>query len=53
MMNIFTEPDFQEAFKKWQKHWEHCIHEEADYFEGDFSQMTAPVPKIMDNNGRT
>jgi hypothetical protein len=30
--------NFQDAFKKWQKHWERCIREERDYFEGDSGQ---------------
>jgi hypothetical protein len=30
--------DFQNAFKKWQKHWERCIHSEGDYFDGDGGQ---------------
>jgi hypothetical protein len=35
VLNTFTEHDFQNAFKKWQKRWERCIHAEGDYFEGD------------------
>jgi hypothetical protein len=38
MLNTLTEHDFQDAFKKWQKHRKHCIHEEGDYFEGDSRQ---------------
>jgi hypothetical protein len=30
-----TEYGFQDAFKKWQKHWERRICVEGDYFEGD------------------
>jgi hypothetical protein len=35
VLNTLTEHNFQDAFKKWQKHWEQCIHAEGDYFEGD------------------
>jgi hypothetical protein len=46
---------FTDAFKKWQKGWERCIHAEGDYFEGDggsrlkisFDQMAAPVLEIF------
>jgi hypothetical protein len=30
VLNTITEHDFQDAFKKWQKHWEWCIHAEGD-----------------------
>jgi hypothetical protein len=33
LLNTLTEHDFQDAFKKWQKHWERCICVEGDYFE--------------------
>jgi hypothetical protein len=32
VLNILTEHDFQDAFEKWQKHWERCIHAEGGYF---------------------
>jgi hypothetical protein len=35
VLNTLTEHDFQDAFKKWQTHWEWCIRAEEDYFEGD------------------
>jgi hypothetical protein len=38
VLNTLTEHDFQDAFKKWQKHWERCIRAERDYFEGDDDQ---------------
>jgi hypothetical protein len=38
LLNILTEHDLQDAFKKWQKHWEWCIHVEGDYFEGEGGQ---------------
>jgi hypothetical protein len=38
VLNTLTEHDFQDAFKKWQKHWEWCICAEGDYFEGDGGQ---------------
>jgi hypothetical protein len=37
-LNILTEDDFQDAFKKWQKRWERLIGAEGEYFEGDGGQ---------------
>jgi hypothetical protein len=35
VLNILTEHDFQDAFRKWQKkRWELCTRVEGDYFEG-------------------
>jgi hypothetical protein len=30
-----TEKDFQEAFQKWRRRWDRCLHVEGNYFEGD------------------
>jgi hypothetical protein len=38
VLNTLTEPDFQNASKKWQARWEHCIHMEGEYFEYDGDQ---------------
>jgi hypothetical protein len=38
VLNTLTKQDFQDAFKKWQKHWERCIRAEGNYFEGDGDQ---------------
>jgi hypothetical protein len=38
VLNTLTEHDFQDAFKKWQKHRERCVRMEGDYFEGDGGQ---------------
>jgi hypothetical protein len=38
VLNTFTEHDFQDAFKKWQKSWEWYRHMEGDYFKGDGDQ---------------
>jgi hypothetical protein len=38
VLNILTEHDFQNVFKKWQKLWELCIRTEGDYFEGNGGQ---------------
>jgi hypothetical protein len=32
VLNPFTEHDFQDAFRKWQKRWERGIRAEEDYF---------------------
>jgi hypothetical protein len=38
VLNILTEHDFQDAFRKCQKHWERCINAEGNYFECDSGQ---------------
>jgi hypothetical protein len=38
VLNTLTEHHFQDAFRKWQKHWERRIWAEGDYFEGDGGQ---------------
>jgi hypothetical protein len=38
MLNALSELDFQDAFKKWQKHQEQCICMNRDYFDGDSGQ---------------
>jgi hypothetical protein len=30
-----TEKDLQEAFQKWRKRWDRCLHAGGNYFEGD------------------
>jgi hypothetical protein len=30
-----TEKDFQEAFQKWRRRWDRCLHAGGNYFEGD------------------
>jgi hypothetical protein len=54
VLNTLTEHDFQDAFKKWQKHWEWCgrwLLQGLWWPVGPklvFYQMVAPVPEIMD-----
>jgi hypothetical protein len=38
VLNTLTDHNFQDVFKKWQKHWEWYIHAEGDYFEADSGQ---------------
>jgi hypothetical protein len=38
VLNNLIEHNFQDAFKKWHKHWEWCIRAEGAYFEGDNGQ---------------
>jgi hypothetical protein len=38
VLNTLTEYDFQDAFKKWQKHWEWCIRIGSNYFEDNVGQ---------------
>jgi hypothetical protein len=35
VLSTLKEHDFQDAFIKWQKRWERCIHGEMDCFKGD------------------
>ena len=35
VLNTLRENDFQECFKNWQRHLDHCQASEGDYFEGD------------------
>jgi hypothetical protein len=35
VLSIFTEHDFQDAFKTLQKLWERFMCAKGDYFEGD------------------
>jgi hypothetical protein len=37
-LNVLTEHDFQNVFKKWQRHWERCTRAEGDYIKGDGGQ---------------
>jgi hypothetical protein len=32
------EKDFQEAFHKWRRWWDRCLHAGGNYFEGDCGQ---------------
>jgi hypothetical protein len=47
VLNTLTEHNFQEEFKKWQKHWEQCILRGWWWSVGRklvFDQMAAPLP---------
>jgi hypothetical protein len=35
VLDILTGKDFQEAFKKWRRRWDLCLHAGGNYFEGD------------------
>jgi hypothetical protein len=35
VLDTVTEKDFQEAFQKWRRWWDRCVHVEGNYFEGD------------------
>ena len=34
VLDALTEKDFQEAFQKWRRRWDRCLHEGGNYFEG-------------------
>jgi hypothetical protein len=38
VLKSIKENDFHGAFEAWTKLWDHCIHSQGDYFEGDGSQ---------------
>jgi hypothetical protein len=38
VLKSIKENDFHGAFEVWKKRWDHCIHSQGDYFEGDGSQ---------------
>jgi len=35
VLDTLTEKDFQEAFQKWRRRWDRCLHVGVNYFEGD------------------
>jgi hypothetical protein len=35
MIDTLTEKDFREAFQKWRRRWDRCLHARGNYFEGD------------------
>jgi hypothetical protein len=35
VLDILTEKDLQEAFQKWRRRWDRCLHAGGNYFEGD------------------
>jgi hypothetical protein len=35
VINTFTFENFQGCVKSWETCWDHCIHAQEDYFEGD------------------
>jgi hypothetical protein len=35
VLDTLTENDFQEAFQKWRRRWDRCLHSGGNYFEGD------------------
>jgi len=35
VLDTLTEKDFQEAFQKWRRRWDWCLHAGGNYFEGD------------------
>jgi hypothetical protein len=35
VLDTLTGEDFQEAFQKWRRRWDRCLHAGEIYFEGD------------------
>jgi transposase len=38
VLDTLTEKDFQEAFQKWKRRWDRCLHARGNYFEDDGSR---------------
>jgi hypothetical protein len=37
LLDTVLEKDFQEAFQKWRRWWDRCLHAGGNYFKGDSS----------------
>jgi hypothetical protein len=35
VLDTLIDRDFQEAFQKWRRQWNRCLHAGGNYFEGD------------------
>jgi hypothetical protein len=35
VLDAVTHKDFQEAFHKWRRRWDRCLHAGGNYIEGD------------------
>jgi hypothetical protein len=35
VLDTLTEKDFQEAFQKWRRRWDRCLHAGGNYFEDE------------------
>jgi hypothetical protein len=35
VLHTLAEKEFQEAFQKWGRRWDRCLHVGGNYFEGD------------------
>jgi len=38
LLDTLIEKDFQQAFQKWRRRWDWCLHVGGNYFEGDSSR---------------
>jgi hypothetical protein len=38
VLDTLTEKNFQDAFQKWRRRWDQCLHAGGYYFEGDGSR---------------
>jgi hypothetical protein len=39
VLDTLIEKDFQEAFQKWRRRWDRCLHAGGNYFEGDGGRL--------------
>jgi hypothetical protein len=39
VLDTLREEDFQQAFQKWRRRWDLCLHAGGNYFEGDGGQQ--------------
>jgi hypothetical protein len=35
VLDTLTKKDFKDAFQKWRRQWDRCLHAGGNYFEGD------------------
>ena len=38
VLDTLREKNFQDAFQKWRRRWDRCLHAEENYFDGDGSR---------------
>ena len=39
VLDTLIEKDFQEAFQKWRRRWDRCLHAGRNYFEDDGGRL--------------
>jgi hypothetical protein len=39
VLKALIQKGFQDSFQSWLKRWDHCVHSQGNYFEGDGSDL--------------